>query len=473
MNTIPHNFGIAALSRLAIGGISLIVVGFLTRNLGPAGYGQYSLILAYLYVFTSLADMGLSTILVREISREDADEKYISDNIFTLRLVLIVGFCLVGIFLALALNYPVQVKLGIAIASIFGVLSSMSQVMMGIFQKYLRVYFVSLADVIARVIQLCMVLILVFTRPTLLNFIWAVVLSEAVHFALIFFFSRRIIKVKMAFDLKYWREIFVVSFPIAISLVFVLLYFKMDTVLLSLMKPSYDVGVYSAAYKVLEAIIFLPALYIGLVMPVLSRHAFGDRDEFLKAYRRSFDILAIFAIPIMAYLYLRATDIINLIGGHDFSQSVGVLKVLSIAIMLIFFGNLAGNALVALNLQKKGVWVYLVGAVFNVGANLVLIPRYTFMATAWTTVLTELLITYLLFWLIKKQTRATVCFSTSAKSVLAACITALILYFGHFHFIVFSLLSLIYFPILYLLGGFTIDDFKTITMIKSSQPIIE
>jgi len=473
LNTIPYNFGIAALSRLLLGGISLIIVGFLTRNLGPAGYGQYSLILAYLYIFSSLADMGLNTILVREISRDGADEKYISDNIFTLRLVLIVGFCLIGIFLALTLNYPIEVKFGIAIASIYAVLSSLGQVMIGIFQKYLRIYFVSLADVIARAVQLAIVLVLVLTKPTLLNFIWAVVLSEVAHFALIFFFSRRIIKVKMEFDLKYWRKIFVTALPIAISLVFVLLYFKMDTVLLSLMKPAYDVGVYSAAYKVLEAIIFLPALYIGLVMPVLSRHAFGNREEFLKAYRRSFDVLAIFAIPIMCYLYLRAADIINLIGGRDFGQSVGVLKVLSVAIMLIFFGNLAGNALVALNLQKKGVWVYMVGAVFNVGANLVLIPRYSFMATAWTTVLTELLITFLLFWLIKKQTQATVRFSIAVKSILAAAITCLALSFGHFHFIVFSLLSLVYFPILYLFGGFTIDDFKTMLMLRPPRPVIE
>jgi O-antigen/teichoic acid export membrane protein len=205
----------------------------------------------------------------------------------------------------------------------------------------------------------------------------------------------------------------------------------------------------------------------------LSRHAFGNREEFLKAYRRSFDVLAIFAIPIMCYLYLRAADIINLIGGRDFGQSVGVLKVLSVAIMLIFFGNLAGNALVALNLQKKGVWVYMVGAVFNVGANLVLIPRYSFMATAWTTVLTELLITFLLFWLIKKQTQATVRFSIAVKSILAAAITCLALSFGHFHFIVFSLLSLVYFPILYLFGGFTIDDFKTMLMLRPPRPVIE
>jgi O-antigen/teichoic acid export membrane protein len=469
LNPISYNFGIAALSRLIIGGISLVVVGLLTRYLGPSGYGNYSLILAYLYIFTALADLGLNTVLVREISREGADEKYITGNIFTLRLICSVFFLTLGIIISLSLNYPLQIKIGIAIASLFAIFSSLSQVIIGVFQKYLRVYYVSVADIIARAIQLLLLLLLVRAGTGFITFIWLLVFSEAIHFLMIMLLSNRIIPIKLEFDFNYWWKIIKNSLPIAVSLVFVLLYFKMDTVLLSLMKPASDVGIYSVAYKILEVIIFLPALYIGLIMPTLSRHAFGSREEFIKTYRQSFDILSIFAIPAMVFIYLRATDIIRIVGGSGYGQSVDVLKVLSVAIMLIFFGNLAGNALVALNLQKKGMWVYFIGAIFNVGANLLLIPRFSFMATAWTTVLTEFAITLLLFILIKKQTGASVKFNVMLRVIAASLIIFFILSFFHFGFITFCLLSILYFPVLFIFRGFTVADFKAVIFIRSAS----
>jgi O-antigen/teichoic acid export membrane protein len=210
-------------------------------------------------------------------------------------------------------------------------------------------------------------------------------------------------------------------------------------------------------------------MYIGLIMPVLSRHAFSNRQKFIASFRKSFDILSIFALPVMAYLYLRAADIINIVGGSGYGQSIQVLKILSLAIMLIFFGNLAGNALVALNLQKKGMWVYLAGAIFNIAVNLIFIPKFSYMATAWSTVLTELIITVLLFRLIKKETALAVDLKVAGKVILATIITVIGLSFLNLGFIVFSVLSLLYFVILYLLGGFTIDDFKSIISRRADQ----
>ena len=82
IRSIFANFSIASLSRLILGGISLVIVAFLTRYLGVSGYGDYSTILAYLFLFTILADLGLYSMLVREISRPNVDESNIASNIF-------------------------------------------------------------------------------------------------------------------------------------------------------------------------------------------------------------------------------------------------------------------------------------------------------------------------------------------------------------------------------------------------------
>ena len=460
--------GIATLSRLILGGISLVVVGILARYLGPDGFGQYSAIFAYLYIFTALADLGLYTVLVREISKNDADETSIASKIFTLRFFIIIGCILTADMLVFAFPYSMQVRIGIIVASLFSVFSSLAQVLMGIFQKYLRVYLISIADVFARTIQVGALLLLVQFETGLLWFVGVVVLSGIVNFGLVFYFARTLVPVRFNIDWEYWRRTLKSALPIAVSLVLVLIYFKLDTVMLSIMKPARDVGIYSAAYKVLEAVIFLPAIYIGLVMPILSRHAFVSRQEFIRTFRKAFDVISIFAVWLSAYLFIMSDWIMRIIGGNEFVAASPVLKILSVAVFLIFFGNLGGNAIIALNLQKKAMWVYFTGAVVNIGGNLLLIPKYTYFAAASTTVATELLITFLMFELIRKSAATAAHNIVLGKSILAMAITAGLMLPLLGSFIWASLVWLAYFPILFVFGGFTQADIREIISLKKS-----
>lgn len=474
LQRISYNLGIAVISRFIVGAIGLVVIGLLTRSLGPAGYGYYNLIFAYLFIFSSIADLGLYAVLVREISKVDSgEEKIIASKIFTLRLGVVVLILAAADLLVFALPYPLLVKLGVLVASLFSVFSSLTQVLTGIFQKHLRLYFVSLADIISRASQLALLIVLVYLKAGLLMFVGAAVFSEIVHFFLTLLFSRSLTRVGIFIDFKYWREILKISLPIAASLVFVLIYFKLDTVLLSLMKPAYDVGVYSVAYKILEVVIFLPAIYIGLIMPLLSKHAFGDRTEFVRTFRKAFNALSVFALPLAAYLFVLSDKIVGIIGGSGFVQSGPVLKILSIAILLIFFGNLGGNAIVALNLQKKGMWIYLAGAVFNVTANLILIPRYSYFAAAWTTVATEVLITFWMFQLIKKETGASADKRIFLKVALATAVMVILMSPFLNRFVLATAIALSYFPILFLLKGFTMEDLREIVSLKKTPELPE
>lgn len=469
LQKISYNLGIATLSRLILAGISLVVVGILTRYLGPDGFGQYSAVFAYLYIFTALADLGLYTVLVREISKDGAKEASIASKIFTLRFFIILGFAVLADALVFAFPYPWQVKMGVLIASLFSVSSSLAQVLTGIFQKHLRLYLVSVSDVIARLVQVGALILLVRFETGFLWFVGVVAFAGVINFGLIFYFARTLTLVRFNIDWKYWKETLKTALPIAVSLVLVLIYFKLDTVMLSVMKPAYDVGIYSVAYKILEAVIFLPAIYIGLIMPILSRHAFTERAEFIKTFRKAFDVISIFAVWFSGYLFIMSDWVVRIIGGADFVAAGPVLKILSIAIFLIFFGNLGGNAIIALNLQKKAMWIYFTGAVVNVGGNLLLIPKYTYFAAASTTVATELLITFLMFELIRKNTTATACKVVLGKAALAMIIAAMLMLPLRGSFVWASLAWLAYFPILFAFGGFTKTDIREIISIKKPQ----
>ena len=461
MQSISANFGIASLSRLILGGISLVIVIFLTRYLGPEGYGDYSTILAYLFLFITLADLGLYTVLTREISKSGADEEKVASNIFTLRLVIIFGAAILANSIAFFLPYSLTVRLGILIASVFMVLSSLGQVLMGIFQKHLKIYWVSIADLLARIAQLGMVLTLVFVHADFLYFILAISVSEVIHFFLIFLFAKRITKIRIIFDKKYWADTLRTAFPIGASLVFVLIYFKMDTFLLSILKVSHDVGIYSVAYRIMEFGIFFPAAYLGLVMPVLSRYAVADLKEFKKVFQNTFNKLAVFGWPVALFTFAASGQIISLIGGGDFSLSADVLRILCFAMFTIFFGNLGGHALVALNLQKKGMWLYMAGMIVNLIGNLLLIPKYTYIAAALTTVGTEIIVTILMFIVINKAINTKPEFKVFFRAFIAGLLMAGVVFiFRDKNIIILFALSLIYWPVLHILGGFSRDNLR-------------
>ena len=374
----------------------------MTRALGPEGFGVYSTIFAYLFLFTILADMGLYTLTVREISQNPESEVRITSSMFTLRLFLVCMVAVLACLVAVFMPYNPLVKSGIIIGSFSMITTSLVQVLMGVFQKHLRLGRVAVAEVIARAMQLLIVFILVNQHSTgVLPYVWVAVAVGAAQLLLTVVFSRRLVPFRLLIDWDYWKRILVPAIPIALSLICTLIYFKIDTVMLSLMKSPADVGVYALGYKVLEIVIFFPAMYVGLVMPMLSQKA-NNPPEFKIVMRSAFKVLFVGALLSSVVLIAGARPIIHLVGGVEYGAGVAVLRILALAVAVIFFGNLGGNAIVALNVQKQGVWIYASGAVFNILANLVFIPRYSYYAAAWNTVATELLVTIGMFLLVRR-----------------------------------------------------------------------
>ncbi len=400
MRSISRNLGVAFFSRIVVNALGLVILAILTRTLGPEGFGQYSTVYAYLFFVAIAADMGIGTLLTREISREGADEVRVTSLLVTFRLVLIGVTTAAAVALLPLVRYGSVVTLGILIIILATAAQSIVQVLMGVFQKHLRLGVVSIGDMVTRGIQLVgLAVLLKLGLVALIPVLWINVAAEVIHVAIMLVAARRIIPFHLRIDIPYWKRILRSAFPIAASLVFTLVYFKIDTIMLSVMRSESEVGMYSVAYKVLEVIIFFPAMYVGLIMPLLSKFAFRS-SEFRPVFFRAARRLGAGAALTVLVLVVFANPIIAIIGDTAFSASVPLLRILSLAVGIIFFGNLFGNAIIALDLQSKGVWIYALGAVLNVILNLLFIPSYGAYAAAWNTVVTELVVTMLMARLI-------------------------------------------------------------------------
>jgi len=336
IHKISYNMIFAAVSRLITALIGLAVISLMSRHLGQAGYGSYTTVLAYIFLFSVLADFGLHTIHVREISRHPQEEQFISSNIFTLRLLLLLAAMTLAVFVSFSLPYNKDIKLGILIATLFITFSSLSQVIGGVFQKFNAFYLVSISDVISRFIQLFLVFWAVKKGFNFLYFILIISFVAGIHFGVIFKLSRRFIKIFLKIDWSFFKKIIRLSFPVAVSMLFTVIYFRIDTIILSFMKSQADVGIYGLSTKLLETIIFFPALFTELVMPSLSYTALKLKEDFFRILKKTFNVLIVFAVPTVIFLFVLSENIVTILAGKDFLYSAQPMKILAFAVGLIF-----------------------------------------------------------------------------------------------------------------------------------------
>ncbi|MBU1177795.1 flippase [Patescibacteria group bacterium] len=454
---VAHNTMIQFAGKALGTVLALVTIGFMTRYLGQKGFGEYTTIIAFLSVFATMADLGLYMVVTREISKDGADEKKIVSNALAIKLTAAIGILIITPFIALLFPYSHTVVFGIAIGAFSFLFILLNQTLIGIFQKHFRMDKVALAEIAGRVIWLLGVLLTIKFGWGLLVMISFVALSNFVNFLIIFIAARRFVKVGLQFDFAFWKKLMIIAAPLALSVVFTLIHFKVDTIFLSILKPAEDVGIYGAAYKILEGLITFAAIFSGILMPIMSRNAFKDREKFAKVYRKGFDIISIMVIPLVVGVLLFAKPIIIFISGENFSASGPILQILILAVGAIFFAHLFGGAIVALNQQKKMMWAYLFAAVIAIILNLLLIPKFTYYGAAWTTFITETLVAIITVTAVYKVSKIAPQLKVFGKATLAAGVMALVAFcLPNWHVLIsIAIVTVVYFVCLFLFRGFS------------------
>lgn len=434
--------------------LGLITIGLLLRYLGKTGYGEYTTILAFVGFFCTLTDLGLYIIHLKEISTAK-DPSKITSNIFTLRLVSALLIISIAPLAGLVFPYPLIIKQGFFLIAFSFFFLSLNQVLMGVFQKAYKIYKPVLAETVSRILYLAGVYLIIHYNLSLLYIIALLSFASFITFVLNFLQASRIIKIRLRFDWQYWKKILILAFPIALSIAFNLIYFKVDTILLSLMKTQDDVGVYGAAYKILEVLITFPAMFSSLTMPVIALYAVKNRYKFKRAMQKGFDFLSMLAIPLAFGVFFLGVRFLVFLGKNQFQQSGYVLQLLVIAASFIFLGQMFSNAVVALGEQKKMMWGYLSVALLAIILDLALIPSWSYYGAAFATIITEFAIMLITIILVYKASGFFPRLKNLIKYLFCSSVMALFLYFFNFLNLWILILcgTVIYFVVLYILGG--------------------
>jgi len=382
--------------------LSLFSIRLITGYLGQDGFGQYSTVLAFFAFFSAIADLGLSSVTVREISRAGADEKSILSKVLSLRLTSSLAVFAMSPLIIVFFHYSTDLKIGIFIAAGAIVFSTLSLMLNGIFQKRLAMDKVAMIEFLGKLFQVSLVILVVRENLGFLAVVATLLASLSFNALAVFFLSRRYIQFSPQFDRAYWKEFLRESFPMGVTAIITFAYFKVDTIILSVLQPSSHVGIYNVAYKIMENLIFFPAMLAGLILPLLSQSIFTHRQQFEEIANKTFKVFLIIVAPILVGTFFLASDIVQIVSGNGFQESVLVLRILIFSLGFIFFGHFFTMILVVGNAQKKLMQMLLIAAIFNISLNAFFITHYSYVGAAISSVATETLVVLLTAFLAKK-----------------------------------------------------------------------
>lgn len=406
--------------------LSLVSIRLITGYLGKEGFGDYATVLAFFAFFSAIADLGIGSITAREISREGVDENGILGRVASLRIASSVAlFLIIPLFLPL-FSYPASVKVGIWIASGAIVFSSFSIFLNGIFQKNIAMDRIAMTEFMGKIVQVSAVYLVVSLNLGFLGIASTLVISLSFNALTAFLLSRKYAKFRLIADVPFWKRFLSDSLPLGGSALITFFYFKMDTILLSVLKGSAAVGTYGVAYKVMENLTFFPALLAGLILPLLSRALF-DKERFRDIADTTFRVFSIIATPIVLGGVFFSDKIIGIVSGSGFQDSIPVLNLLLFSLIFIFFGNFFNMLLIVGNHQKELMKTLLIVAMINIVANLFLIPKLSYLGAAWTSLGTEFLVAILTGALVSRLLNYRPSFGKIGRVAISAVIMSIVL----------------------------------------------
>lgn len=394
---IVSNTGWLFFDRVLRMGVGFILSVWIARYLGVQQYGLFSYATAFVYLFNPLISLGLDSVVVRDIVQDPSKKEETLGTTFWLK---VLGGCTslllaVGSIIVLRPNEPLTIGL-VTILAAGGIFQSFETIDVW-FQSQVQSKYTVFAKNIAFICIVLLKVKLITMQAPLIAFAWAGFAEMGLGaIALTFVYRFK------GYSLKLWRwsfprakSLLKESFPLLLSGLTIMIYMKIDQVMLGEMVGDRAVGVYTAATRISEAWYFIPTAIIVSVTPSIYKAMEQSKTAYYQYVGRLLRLMNLMAIIVAVPVTVLAPNIIQLFYGAEFLQSSSVLVIHIWAAIFVFMGVATLPCFIAEGLTDLTLRRTLLGAVINVVLNLLLIPRYTVVGAAVATVISQAVASYL------------------------------------------------------------------------------
>ncbi len=379
------------------------------RILGPEGAGKYGFAVVVFLFLEIVTNFGLNTLLTREVSKDRTQANRYLSNTAILRLIILVAilpFLFLFLFawrrfFALADDTTATILL-LTLSLIPG---SISAALTSVFLAYEKMEYPAAITTVTTIIRVSLSVVVLLMGLGIVGLAATSIVTNIITASILFYLLLRLLmRPALEFDGRFNREMVGTSYPLMLNHLLATVFWRVDVTLLQPIKGDVVVGWYTTAYRFLDALNVIPSTFTAAIFPVMSRYAKDARDTLVRTYIISLKVLIIVSLPVALLTTFYADLIILIVGGQAYLPHAAIaLRILIWSIPLGFINSVTQYVLIAIDKQRFLTGAFVIGASFNLCANLLLIPVYGYQAAAVTTILSELVLLLPFYYGVRKH----------------------------------------------------------------------
>lgn len=375
-NKIFKNIGWLTFEKGISLGLSLVVGILVARYLGPVDYGKLNYVITFAIIIVSISSLGLDNIIIKKIIASKERQNEIINTSLSLRFFSSIILIPTGILLIHLLREDHTINL-LAYIILSSVVFRTIDVTDFWFQSYIKSKYVVLAKVISFSFYGLTRLLFIYLGSTVISFAFAFLLEGALRslFLAWFYVNQSGTSFGLKFDWSLSKVLLKESWPLLFSAITVLIYMKIDIVMLGSMSTDNEVGLYTAAVKLSELWYNIPVIVTATLFPIILKYKKENVQLFNERMQLLYDIMFISMLAVSVFIFITSEQVISLLFGVDYLPATNMLVIHIWSTIFITFSVIRGKWLIANNLEIYTALTQGLGAITNIILNLFLIPK--------------------------------------------------------------------------------------------------
>ena len=362
-----------ALGRL----IKLGLIVYAARELGAEGWGIFAYALSIASLLMIFSDIGIESLVAREISQKKDDHKMFISAAFLLKSIILTISIALVIFVSPYISNITEARelfFTIAVIFFFDVIRNMGFAINRVMEKMEREMMIK---VIMNFVILGLGIVLISMDPSPLSLAIAYATGSATGALLILsFVQKNIVEFITKTNTEAVKLVLKTALPFAVIALVGSIMANTDIFMLGIWKAPEDIGLYAAAQRFFQFIIIIPSTIASASFPLMARLANKDNEKFKIVLEKTLEVFIVISVPIASGGLILANQIIPLVFGQTYLGAISVFQVLMIMLLASFPLILLINSIFVYNQQKKLVVANIFGVVVNVILNFFLIPKF-------------------------------------------------------------------------------------------------
>lgn len=379
---------------------NFVVITLIARTLSTTDFGRYIFTISFVALFAQLSDFGTTAVFAKEIPQWKEDGSRFWGSFILLRSALGIAAIALALTAAFIMRSPFS---GLLIIGAFCIPFVASRFFEPVYQVFQKPWYSTISQVSAAFILLIFNLAVFLSGGSAQGFVLAYLIPNILYVCVAFLLARRLLKASFVLDRQTVKGIMALALPIGVASIFTTVNTRADIFMLEYFKTEHEVGIYGGAYRFLDMMVNMCIIAASPLLPIFGKKAVEDRISLKKIYMAAIETIGIVIIPAAIAVPFFSGKLITLVYGPGFLEGAHALAILLPVGMLFSYSLLNTAFCVSIGVTHFGYWSAALAAIVNILLNYFWIPRFSYIGSAWATLVSELILISISFVYINRH----------------------------------------------------------------------